>query len=68
MDYSKMMFAVEVQKLAASMQATAERKEREKLGTNFNAPKWEAQHTVMSFVPDAMQLLQNIAATIPPDM
>jgi hypothetical protein len=64
MDYAKMMFAVEVQKLAMAMYKTAhdEQKSNSKLGIDLL--RWKAQNPPESFTQKAIDAFKAIALVL----
>jgi hypothetical protein len=66
MDYSKLLLAVEVRKLAATLYADERAIQKVSAKESLDFARWNAQHSVMSFVPAALEQLNQIATMITP--
>lgn len=72
MDYQKLLFAAEVHRLAGELRA-AERQQKMRRESGLTGEdlriateRWDAEHKVMSFVPQAVALITNVAEMIEP--
>jgi hypothetical protein len=64
MDYQKMMFVLEVKKLAEAKYNQAHTEQKKTAKEKYELIIWERQHTPLSFVPEVISELNTISELI----